>query len=151
MSAWLMSIVGVVSLGVLLEILLEDGQTSKYIKGVFAIAVVLVIVAPLPKFFNKEWSYEDFFSAAIHQPDNDFVDNIDANQLASVEKYLKIKLQDDGFNVIDIKIEYEANSRQIKSVEVWTKNSSNLVAVIDCVTKNINVEKSNVKIYNKDE
>ena len=42
MNAWLLSIVGVVSLGVLLEILLADGETAKYIKGVFALAVVLI-------------------------------------------------------------------------------------------------------------
>ncbi len=55
MNAWLLSIVGVVSLGVLLEILLADGETSKYIKGVFALAVVLVLVAPIPKFLNKNF------------------------------------------------------------------------------------------------
>ena len=151
MSAWLMSIVGVVSLGVLLEILLEDGQTSKYIKGVFAIAVVLVIVAPLPKFFNKEWSYEDFFSGAIHNPNEEFVDNIDASQLASVEKYLRTKLEASDIDVTDIKVVYKKNTREIESVKVWTKNCKDLAGVIDCVITNINVEKSCVKIFNNDE
>ena len=61
MNAWLLSIVGVVSLGVLLEILLADGETAKYIKGVFALAVVLILVAPLPKFLNKDFDLNDFF------------------------------------------------------------------------------------------
>ena len=65
MNAWLLSIVGVVSLGVLLEILLADGETSKYIKGVFALAVVLVLVAPIPKFLNKNFDINEFFGDEI--------------------------------------------------------------------------------------
>ncbi len=43
MSAWLLSIVGVVSLGVLIELLLPEGENSKYIKGIFSVIVIFVI------------------------------------------------------------------------------------------------------------
>ena len=147
MSAWLLSIVGVVSLGVLLEILLEDGETSKYIKGVFAIAVVLVIVAPLPAFFKKEWNFDSFFNGKLHEPDVEFVENINQSQLASVEKYLKDKLISSNINVVDLTVVYEKNSRDIASVDVWVKGDVAVEFVADCVAKNINVELANVKVY----
>lgn len=48
LDAWIIGIVGVICLGVLLEILLPEGQTGKYVKGAFSLMVVFVIVAPLP-------------------------------------------------------------------------------------------------------
>ncbi|MDE7208303.1 MAG: stage III sporulation protein AF [Clostridia bacterium] len=49
MSGWLIGIVGVVSLGVLIEVLLPEGENSKYIRGIFSIIVILLIIYPLPK------------------------------------------------------------------------------------------------------
>ncbi len=148
MTAWLLSIVGVVSLGVLLEILLEDGETSKYIKGVFAIAVVLVIVAPLPKFFKKDWDFNAFFNGKLHQPNQEFVDNINESQLASVEKYLESKLVEKGFDIIEVRITYEKNGRKVSRVEVWAKSVDNTQEVKECVVLNINVEIENVIVHN---
>ncbi len=52
MSGWIASIVGIVLLGALVEILLPDGDSRKYIRGVYGLIVVLVIVAPLPKWLG---------------------------------------------------------------------------------------------------
>lgn len=56
-----MSIVGVVAIGVLLDILLPSGEINKYIKGVFGIVVVFVIIIPLPKLVKGD--FIDFFDA----------------------------------------------------------------------------------------
>ena len=44
MSAWVMAIIGVISITVLVDILLPEGETAKYIKGVLSIFVVATIV-----------------------------------------------------------------------------------------------------------
>lgn len=61
MTEWLMSIVGVVAIGVLLDILLPSGEINKYIKGVFGIVVVFVIIIPLPKLIKGD--FINFFDA----------------------------------------------------------------------------------------
>ena len=43
MGAWIMSVVGVICLGVLLEIVLPSGKTTKYVRGTFSLLVVYVI------------------------------------------------------------------------------------------------------------
>ena len=48
MGAWILSIAGVICLGILLEIVLSEGKTAKYVKGAFSLLVVIAIVAPLP-------------------------------------------------------------------------------------------------------
>ena len=40
MAEWLMSVVGIVAAGVLLEIILPPGDTAKYAKGAYALIVV---------------------------------------------------------------------------------------------------------------
>lgn len=49
MQAWIASIVGIVVLGVLIEIILPEGESRKYIRGVYGLIVVWVLVSPLPK------------------------------------------------------------------------------------------------------
>lgn len=102
MTAWLMSIVGITALGVLLEILLEDGETSKYVKGVFAIAVVLVIVAPLPKLLNKEWTFDSVFKMNEFSYDRQFVEEIESKLDDSKQEILVKKLEDEGIKVDDL-------------------------------------------------
>ena len=55
MSGWLIGIVGVVSLGVLIEVLLPEGENSKYIRGIFSIIVIFVIISPLPKLAKGDY------------------------------------------------------------------------------------------------
>ena len=47
MAEWLMSVVGIVAAGVLLEIVLPHGDTAKYAKGAYALIVVLVLASPI--------------------------------------------------------------------------------------------------------
>ena len=48
-SVWVLSIAGICVLSVLVELVLPEGQTRKYIKAIFSFFVIVVIVAPLPK------------------------------------------------------------------------------------------------------
>ncbi len=48
MKGWIISIVGVICLGILLEIVLPEGKTAKYVRGAFSLLVVFSIAAPLP-------------------------------------------------------------------------------------------------------
>ena len=52
LSAWVLSIVGIVVLTLMVDIIIPEGKTGKYIKGVFAMLTVFVIAMPLPKIFN---------------------------------------------------------------------------------------------------
>ena len=57
MSEWLIGVVGIISLGLLLEILIPEGQTSKYVKGAFSLLVIFVVISPLPKLLNGEYDF----------------------------------------------------------------------------------------------
>ncbi len=68
-----MSIVGVICLGLLVDIVLPKGNVSKYVKGAFSLVVVAVIIAPLPSIFNSEWKID--FDINKFQVDSQFVES----------------------------------------------------------------------------
>ena len=55
MSAWIISIVGVIALGVLLEIMLPEGKTAKYVRGAFSLLVIFAIASPLPTLIKSDF------------------------------------------------------------------------------------------------
>ena len=52
MGAWLLKITGVIALSTLSSLLIPNGQTKKYVKGIFALITLFVLVSPLPKLLN---------------------------------------------------------------------------------------------------
>ncbi len=121
MNAWLLSIVGVVSLGVLLEILLADGETAKYIKGVFALAVVLILVAPLPKFLNKDFDLNDFFGKEM-QTQTTFLNSVNERKNQERENRILTELKKSEIDVQKVRIFYlRGDTDNIDVVKVYVK------------------------------
>ena len=75
MTGWILSIVGMVLTVTLTEIMLPEGQTSKYIKGVISLMVVYVVIIPLPHLLNASIDVNSFFdfSADRYQTDAAFI------------------------------------------------------------------------------
>lgn len=58
MKGWILSVVGVIALGVLVDIVLPDGKIAKYVKGAFSLTVVLVIGSIIPIIANADFSLD---------------------------------------------------------------------------------------------
>ena len=147
MNAWLLSIVGVVSLGVLLEILLADGETSKYIKGVFALAVVLVLVAPIPKFMNKNFDINEFFGEEM-VTQTTFLQSVNERRNAERESKVLSELKKADITAEKVRIFYlRGNLDDIDVVKVYLKADNDNNKVIEIVSDKIGCDKNRIKIY----
>ena len=97
MSGWLIGIVGVVSLGVLIEILLPEGENSKYIRGIFSIIVIFVIVSPLPKLANGDY-IKGFTSPTAETEINvNYYESVKDDIQNNIKDNLKEKLDKAGY------------------------------------------------------
>ena len=65
MAEWLMSVVGIVAAGVLLEIILPPGDTAKYAKGAYALIVVLVLASPIANVLSQFKTIEGDATAVV--------------------------------------------------------------------------------------
>lgn len=55
MASWLASIVGVVVVGVVIELLTQNRRMGAFVRSIYGFIVLLVIVAPLPNLFKAGW------------------------------------------------------------------------------------------------
>ena len=55
----MLSITGIVVVGVLIELLLTDSIMSKFIRAVYAFFILFVIVSPLPAFFSGDFDWNN--------------------------------------------------------------------------------------------
>ena len=122
MSGYILSILGIILAGIFIDILVPTGSVSKYIKSIYSIFVVAVILSPVVKFLTKKdvytLKYEDY---QINEKLMNFIYNGRADELkAKIEK----RLDEEGFKNIDIKINYSSNNNefQLNSIKVNLKN-----------------------------
>lgn len=159
LSAWVLSIVGIVVLTLMVDIIIPEGKTGKYIKGVFAMLTVFVIAMPLPKIFNSEFDLEEFLQQNTSaSADYDVLENIYYMRLERLEQKIITSAEREGIKNMEVKINALNNNSfvEIQSIEINLKNvvieeknpNINIVdIVIDLVSKAAETDKSAVKVY----
>ena len=159
LSAWVLSIVGIVVLTLMVDIIIPEGKTGKYIKGVFAMLTVFEIAMPLPKIFNSEFDLEEFLQQNTSaSADYDVLENIYYMRLERLEQKIITSAESEGIKNMEVKINALNNNSfvEIQSIEINLKNvvieeknpNINIVdIVIDLVSKAAETDKSAVKVY----
>ena len=150
MNAWVLSIVGVVFLGMLLDIVYPNGKTNKLCKSIFGIITIAVIIKPI---FNIDMKFDS----------NNFVDNFLSSSLnnvkinmyvSEIESNLLLNGIDGVFVEIDSKI--ENNNIIIENVNldisqaVLLKNFENInkyEVIVNEVKKVVDIDKERIIIY----
>lgn len=122
MKAYIISILGITLCGVLIDIILPSGSTSKYIKSIYSIFVVAVILNPLITFFAKskdvDINYNNFETSQT------LIDYINTQKIKSIESTIIEDLKQKGLTNIEIKINYAWQDNQLvyKSCLIDLKN-----------------------------
>lgn len=133
MSGYLLSILGIVIAGVLIEIIVPSGNINKYIKGVYSLFVVAVLISPLLNFIETEKEFN--FAANDYEINQELFAYIGEQRTNSCEKNIKQELEKQGFLGVDINIDFSIENNTIiyKTCNVNLKN-----LVIDLDNQHIN-------------
>ena len=156
-SAYLLTIVGVVFLLVVIELILPDSKVSKYIKSIFAIFIVVVIITPLAKIINSDFDWNNIFDSMQYEVDETFIENISQDNLKLFEQNLEdyINQTYEGARV-SISANFEGEGMKINYIYV---DLSNLViiensqhinyytAVKELVKKQVDIDEERVIVY----
>lgn len=105
-SSWIMSIAGVSVLSVLVDLIMPNGQTKKYIKGIFAFIIIFVIISPLPSLINEKFSLDDMFQEEIELQDEYFY-QINRNRISSLEAAIMDEFKKN--NLYGVRVSINAN------------------------------------------
>lgn len=157
-SSYVLSIVGVVLLGVLIDVIMPDGEMNKYIKGVFSLLALFVMVSPVQKLFDKNFDLNDiFYDGKAVETDSDFLEATNKQIKNQLEKSLVARYKSAGFDNIKVEImcDMSNNVLEIKKVIidvsnlVMTEELSHINKYIEIkkvATDFLNVEESDVEI-----
>ncbi len=109
MSGYLLSIVGIVLLSAVLSAVLPGGKTGKLIRGMAKLACLVVILAPVLKFFagGEEPDFPLFSSETVIQTDGTFIDYCSTERVKSAENALAEKLSEVFAVRAEVKLEWE--------------------------------------------
>lgn len=128
MSGYILSILGIVIVGVLVDIVVPSGTINKYIKSIYAIFVLAVILSPVIKFLSN--THDINVNITGYEINEDLMNYINTNKIKSLETNIENKLKDEGFDRIDIKINYSIESNELM-INSCTVNMQNLVITSD--------------------
>lgn len=122
---WTLSVLGISILGVLIDIILPEGNMQKYIKSIFSIFIIFVIVSPIVNFDINNIKFNNiFYNQSSVQLDQSYIQNFNIKYKQSLEKTCENYLEEKGFSGVKVEIEInlENNYLEIKKVELNLKN-----------------------------
>ncbi len=118
-SAWLLSITGVILLSVLSEFILPEGQINRYTKVIFAFVTIFVIISPLPSLLDKEidFSFPSYDSAL----QEDYLHEINLSKLSALQTDLQSELENAGIYNVSISISANAYSENLQIYGIYVE------------------------------
>ena len=135
MGGYLLSILGVVILGVVIDVILPSGSTSKYISGIFAIIVMFVIISPVLTWIKSGYNIQDYFTLQDISLDEKLLYSINKSKFTQLEEEVEQELADNGYNNVKVDIQFDIEATNVKITQVLVDLSN---IVINVNSENIN-------------
>ncbi len=116
-SDWVLSIVGVVLITLLVDVLLPEGETNKYVKSIFSVVTVLLIVSPFPKILHGDVTFLPPPETQI-ETDADFLEYLYDVKVKTLTKDLEKRLLQEGYDVT-LRLQCENRNQTPVPVEIF--------------------------------
>ncbi len=117
-SAWLLSIVGVIILSVLAEFVLPEGQINKYTKVIFSFCILLVIIMPLPKLFGKNFDLSKYFGSSTELQE-DYLYQFNLDKLTALNEKVAKDIKEAGLEKVVVSINANILSEKLEIYGVF--------------------------------
>lgn len=159
-TGWILSVLGVSILGVLVDIILPNGEMQKYIKSIFSILIVFSLIVPLLNIDINNLNFDNLiYNNASVELDNNYINSFNTQYKILLENNCEQLLEANGFSGVSVEIDMimENNSFEIKKVELNLKNlviNQNEVHINkytemrNCITKYLDV-KEDMVVFNE--
>ncbi len=135
MSGYLLTLLGVIMLGVLINVIIPSGSTNKYISGIFSIFVMCVMISPVLKWINNDYEFSNYFTSSDIQINEQLLNNVTYNKLEALSQDIEKELSDNGYTGVNINIQFKLEAENVIITQVLV-DLSNLV--INANSTNIN-------------
>ena len=106
MTGWILSIVGMVMTITLTEVMLPEGKTANYIKGVISLMIIYVVIAPIPSLLQSKIDINSFFdfSGKSYESDAVFIGIIKEDKQSALDKEIGRIFSGNGVNGASVQV-----------------------------------------------
>ncbi|NCA68462.1 MAG: hypothetical protein EOM87_10445 [Clostridia bacterium] len=110
--SWVLGIVGVILLSVLVDIILPNGQMNKYIKGIFAILFIYMLLTPIVSLVKNNLDINNLlhFEVSGYEENTAYIQSINTDRLNYTKDLIVKVLEVNGINDANIVIFSAANN-----------------------------------------
>ncbi len=133
---WILSLVGIAFLGVMIDIVAPSGNISKFIKSIFAIFILFVLVSPLQNLVKNGIGKFEFVSNKDLNQDEEFLIKYNQNLAIYYADRLTQTLVNSGFKGIVVTILPSLTDLNFNILEIQIDKSK---LVLTDEIKNINI------------
>lgn len=97
-NSWLLNIVGIVFVGVILDVVLPEGKTNVFIKHIFSVFMLFVIVSPIVDFATESLNI-NVNSSVI---DSNFIYSNNLEKISALEKSIAADIEESGLTNVSL-------------------------------------------------
>lgn len=153
MTAWILSIVGIVFVGIIFDMISPEGKLSTFIKSIFAIITLFVIVSPIPKLLQKKWNWDWDFEWS-----DEYLQSVTTGKVLYYQDQIRQNLENMGYQQVDVLIEWnqENSTQNMEKIYIdftkyvlngGDKHKIKYEKIEEMIVKLINIEKENIIFY----
>lgn len=124
MNGYLLSILGIVVAGIFIDIIIPVGTINKYIRSIYSIFVVAVLISPVVNLLNKNHKFTVVYEN--YEINENLLNYIHSMRATSLETNLEKTLENEGFKNIDINLTFSIENNELKYISCKV-NIKNLV------------------------
>ena len=155
--SWLLSVLGVVFLSVLVDVILPEGKTNKYVKAIFAFIIILIIISPLAK-IKESKSFSDFLENPNITINEEYISNINNMKIDRLAKSIVDTAEKMGLKGVNVQIMSDMSELDlnIQKVNIYLENLvidesathiDKYQTLVDIVSAYINISREDVVFY----
>ena len=153
MTEWILSIVGIVFVGIIFDMISPEGKLSTFIKSIFAIITLFVIVSPIPKLLQKKWNWDWNFEWS-----DEYLQSVTTGKVLYYQDQIRQNLENMGYQQVDVLIEWnqENSTQNMEKIYIdftkyvlngGDKHKIEYEKIEEMIVKLINIEKENIIFY----
>lgn len=124
---WLLSVIGIVVFGVLINLILPEGEIQKYIKAIFSVFVVFIMIYPILNIDISKINYDEFFyNQTSVTVDEKYLENYKEKYRESLQNQCETVLNNNGYQNVRVEIYLNLSSEKFEIEKIYV-NLKNLV------------------------
>ncbi|MDD4815807.1 MAG: hypothetical protein PHQ62_01535 [Clostridia bacterium] len=158
-SAWVLSIVGIIVLSIVVDLILPKSSTADFIKNIFAYVIIIVIISPIFSFLsNKSFNFEDLFSKNEIILQEDFLSTVNKQLVNSLKSKIEVDTQNNGLLGVEVGLTADIFEKKLKITKVSVDLKKMVIqdnfehiniktSIIQSIQKYVEIEKEFIVFY----